>query len=125
MTYHVRVTCWHGSSHWKLSEGAVQACTNHDVTSTLSAMLIHHVLLCRMEQQYIDAYEGEGWQGANREKVRSRRDIQQAHLQACPPSFPTSLDAQVSRSSCGLRTALKRIAMHMSAQCLLIFWMSM
>ena len=51
-------------------------------------MLIHHVLLYRMEQQYIDAYEGEGWQGANREKVRSRRDIQQAHLQACPPGFP-------------------------------------
>ena len=86
MTTHVLLTSRHEESHRKkVPEGAVQACTGHDMTITSSAMLIHEILLCRMEQQYIDAYEGEGWKGANREKVRSRRDIQQAHLQACPP----------------------------------------
>ena len=86
-----------------LPEGAVQACTDHGVTSTLSAMLTHHVLLCRMEQQYIDAYEGEGWQGANREKVRSRRDIQQAHLQACLLGFPHP--GECSGSECSAASA--------------------
>ena len=75
-------------SHQKPPEGGVQACTDHDMTSTLSVLLIHQILLCRMEQQYIDAYEGEGWKGANRDKVCSRRDIQQAHLQACLPGYP-------------------------------------
>lgn len=35
----------------------------------------------RVEQAYIDAYEGEGWKGANREKLRSDNDLKQAHLQ--------------------------------------------
>ncbi len=34
----------------------------------------------RVEQAYIDAYEGEGWKGANREKVKPDGDLKQAHL---------------------------------------------
>ena len=34
-----------------------------------------------MEQAYCDAYEGEGWRGANREKVRSTADLDRARLQ--------------------------------------------
>ena len=34
----------------------------------------------RVEQAYIDAYEGEGWKGANREKLKPDGDLKQAHL---------------------------------------------
>ena len=36
--------------------------------------------LHRVEQAYIDAYEGEGWKGANREKLKPDGDLKQAHL---------------------------------------------
>lgn len=42
-------------------------------------------LACRVEQAYVDAYEGEGWRGANREKVRSAADLEHARLQVCAP----------------------------------------
>ena len=38
------------------------------------------LVLHRVEQAYIDAYEGEGWKGANREKLKSDGDIKQARL---------------------------------------------
>lgn len=34
----------------------------------------------RVEQAYIDAYEGEGWRGANKEKLKPDGDLKQAHL---------------------------------------------
>ena len=39
------------------------------------------LILHRVEQAYIDAYEGEGWKGANREKLKSDGDLKQAQLQ--------------------------------------------
>ena len=34
-----------------------------------------------MEEAYLDAYEGEGWRGANREKLRPTAELEQARLQ--------------------------------------------
>jgi len=42
------------------------------------------LILHRVEQAYIDAYEGEGWKGANREKLKSDGDLKQAQLQVNP-----------------------------------------
>lgn len=33
----------------------------------------------------MDAYEGEGWRGANREKVRSDADLEHARMQVRAP----------------------------------------
>ena len=43
------------------------------------------VLAHRVEQAYVDAYEGEGWRGANREKVRSDADLEHARMQVRAP----------------------------------------
>ena len=58
---------WAQSLHWSADAGnsrlfSVQCCGR------------------RVEQAYIDAYEGEGWKGANREKVKPDGDLKQAHL---------------------------------------------
>jgi hypothetical protein len=37
-------------------------------------------VLGRTEQAYVDAYEGEGWRGANREKLRPTADLERARL---------------------------------------------
>ncbi len=48
------------------------------VGSTLLEGVVH---FHRVEQAYINAYEGEGWKGANREKVCPTGELKQAHLQ--------------------------------------------
>ena len=40
-------------------------------------------MCCRVEEAYLDAYEGEGWRGANREKLRPTAELEQARLQVC------------------------------------------
>ena len=39
------------------------------------------LVLCRVEEAYLDAYEGEGWRGANHEKLRPTAELEQARLQ--------------------------------------------
>ena len=57
--------------------------------------------LRRVEQAYVDAYEGEGWRGANREKVRSTSDLERARLQVrlfrlpCPHACSGSLTPMI------------------------------
>ncbi len=48
-----------------------------------SNILKHLVVWCahRVEEAYLDAYEGEGWRGANREKLRPTAELEQARLQ--------------------------------------------
>lgn len=50
-------------------------------------------MLCRVEEAYLDAYEGEGWRGANREKLRPTAELEQARLQVPFYSLPFLLTA--------------------------------
>lgn len=71
--------------------------------SRLFEGIIH---LCRVEQAYINAYEGEGWKGANREKVRPTGELKQAHLQVGASSFVfvASCQANTTHGICSLST---------------------